>query len=40
MLAGVMIFLDVSIVNVALPSITTGLGASSGDLSWIVAATR
>jgi MFS family permease len=37
MLAGVMIFVDVSIVNVALPSFTAGLGASPTDLSWIVA---
>ena len=37
MLAGVMIFVDVSIVNVALPSFTTGLGAGPADLSWIVA---
>ena len=37
MLAGVMIFVDVSIVNVALPSFRTGLGASPSDLSWIVA---
>src|SRR3954454_54004 len=31
-----MVLLDVSIVNVALPSIRTGLGASSSDLQWIV----
>ncbi|MEJ2859949.1 MFS transporter [Actinomycetospora flava] len=37
MLAGVMIFVDVSIVNVALPAFRTGLGASPADLSWIVA---
>ncbi|MBW0102735.1 MFS transporter [Pseudonocardia sp. KRD291] len=37
MSAGVMIFLDVSIVNVALPAFRTGLGASPSDLSWIVA---
>jgi EmrB/QacA subfamily drug resistance transporter len=37
MLAGVMIFVDVSIVNVALPSFRTGLGAGPADLSWIVA---
>ncbi|MDD7964945.1 MFS transporter [Actinomycetospora lemnae] len=37
MLAGVMIFVDVSIVNVALPAFQDGLGASPADLSWIVA---
>jgi EmrB/QacA subfamily drug resistance transporter len=37
MAAGVMIFVDVSIVNVALPAFRTGLGASPSDLSWIVA---
>lgn len=37
MLAGVMIFVDVSIVNVALPAFRDGLGASPADLSWIVA---
>ncbi|OIQ76097.1 multidrug resistance protein Stp [mine drainage metagenome] len=34
--AGFMTLLDVSIVNVALPSIRTGLGASDGELQWIV----
>ncbi|MDL5160530.1 MFS transporter [Actinomycetospora termitidis] len=37
MAAGVMIFIDVSIVNVALPSFQTGLGAAPSELSWIVA---
>ncbi len=36
LLAGFMTLLDVSIVNVALPSIQAGLGASSGELSWVV----
>ena len=35
--AGFMTLLDVSIVNVALPSIRTGLDASSGQLQWILA---
>ena len=34
--AGFMTLLDVSIVNVALPSIRAGLGASDGELQWIV----
>ncbi|WP_025358109.1 MFS transporter [Kutzneria albida] len=34
--AGFMSLLDVSIVNVALPSIQQGLGASSGGVQWIV----
>lgn len=34
--AGFMTLLDVSIVNVALPSIRTGLGAGENSLSWIV----
>ncbi len=34
--AGFMTLLDVSIVNVALPSIRTALGASAADLQWIV----
>lgn len=34
--AGFMTLLDVSIVNVALPSIRAGLGASDGQLQWIV----
>src|SRR3954451_12412843 len=37
MAAGVMIFVDVSIVNVALPAFRTGIGAGPADLSWIVA---
>lgn len=35
--AGFMTLLDVSIVNVALPSIEAALGAGSDDLQWIVA---
>ncbi len=31
-----MTLLDVSIVNVALPSMQTGLGASAAELSWVV----
>jgi EmrB/QacA subfamily drug resistance transporter len=37
MAAGVMIFIDVSIVNVALPALQQGLGATSAELSWVVA---
>ena len=33
---GFMTLLDVSIVNVALPSIQRGLGATPADLSWVV----
>lgn len=36
LLAGFMTLLDVSIVNVALPSMQTGLGASASDLSWVI----
>ncbi|TCK22739.1 MFS transporter [Pseudonocardia endophytica] len=36
LVAGFMTLLDVSIVNVALPSMQTGLGASSAELSWVV----
>lgn len=36
LVVGFMTFLDVSIVNVALPSIQRGLHASSTDLSWTV----
>lgn len=36
LVAGFMTLLDVSIVNVALPSVQTGLGASSSALQWIV----
>ena len=35
--AGFMTLLDVSIVNVALPSIEQGLHAQSNELEWIVA---
>ncbi len=36
LVAGFMSLLDVSIVNVALPSIREGLHASSSDLQWVV----
>ncbi len=36
LVAGFMTLLDVSIVNVALPSIDTGLGATDSALQWIV----
>ncbi|GAA4840630.1 MFS transporter [Saccharopolyspora rosea] len=36
LVAGFMTLLDVSIVNVALPSIQQGLGAPSAALSWVV----
>ncbi|MEJ2871711.1 MFS transporter [Actinomycetospora sp. OC33-EN08] len=36
LVAGFMTLLDVSIVNVALPSMQRGLGASSAELSWVV----
>jgi EmrB/QacA subfamily drug resistance transporter len=36
LIAGFMTLLDVSIVNVALPSVQSGLGASSAELSWVV----
>ncbi|MER5641061.1 MFS transporter [Kitasatospora sp. NPDC002227] len=36
LLVGFMSLLDVSIVNVALPSIEHGLGASEADLAWVV----
>ena len=36
LIAGFMTLLDVSIVNVALPSIETGLGAGANALQWIV----
>ncbi|MFD0924992.1 MFS transporter [Williamsia deligens] len=36
LVVGFMTLLDVSIVNVALPSIEKGIGASSADLSWVV----
>jgi len=34
--AAFMVLLDVSIVNVALPSIERGLGASAGTVQWVV----
>ncbi len=37
LVAGGMCLLDVSIVNVALPSIRTGLGAGDSDIQWVVA---
>ncbi len=36
LVAGFMTLLDVSIVNVALPSIRSGLGAGENTLSWVV----
>ncbi|RZT86183.1 EmrB/QacA subfamily drug resistance transporter [Pseudonocardia sediminis] len=36
LIAGFMTLLDVSIVNVALPAMQSGLGASSAELSWVV----
>lgn len=36
LVAGFMALLDVSIVNVALPSIQAGLGARDADLQWVV----
>ena len=36
LVAGFMVLLDVSIVNVALPSIAHGLGADDSDLQWVV----
>jgi EmrB/QacA subfamily drug resistance transporter len=36
LVAGFMVLLDVSIVNVALPSIASGLGADDSDLQWVV----
>lgn len=36
LVAGFMTLLDISIVNVALPSIRTGIGASPSDLQWVV----
>ncbi|MFJ2959177.1 MFS transporter [Streptomyces sp. NPDC087270] len=36
LIAGFMTLLDVSIVNVAMPSMQAGLGVSSGELSWTV----
>jgi MFS family permease len=37
LVAGAMTLLDVSIVNVALPSLRTGLQADDSDVQWIVA---
>jgi len=37
LIAGAMTLLDVSIVNVALPSLRTELGADDSDVQWIVA---
>jgi EmrB/QacA subfamily drug resistance transporter len=37
LVAGFMTLLDVSIVNVALPSIQADLGASASDLQWVLA---
>ncbi|MGH3425149.1 MAG: MFS transporter, partial [Nocardioidaceae bacterium] len=37
LIAGAMTLLDVSIVNVALPSVRQSLGADDSDLQWIVA---
>ena len=36
LVGGFIVLLDVSIVNVALPSIRQGLGASSGSLQWVL----
>jgi EmrB/QacA subfamily drug resistance transporter len=36
LVGGFMTLLDISIVNVALPSIRTGLSATSSDLQWVV----
>jgi MFS family permease len=36
LVGGFMTVLDISIVNVALPSISSGLGASPGDLQWVL----
>ncbi|WP_285649004.1 MFS transporter [Actinomycetospora sp. NBRC 106375] len=36
LIAGFMTLLDVSIVNVALPAMQRGIGASSAELSWVV----
>ncbi|MGZ4665143.1 MAG: MFS transporter, partial [Frankiaceae bacterium] len=36
LVSGFMTLLDVSIVNVALPSIRTGLHASVSDLQWVL----
>jgi EmrB/QacA subfamily drug resistance transporter len=36
LVGGCMVLLDVSIVNVALPSIRTGLGAAQSELQWVL----
>ena len=36
LIAGFMTLLDVGIVNVALPAMQRGVGASSAELSWVV----
>ncbi|SHF81905.1 drug resistance transporter, EmrB/QacA subfamily [Jatrophihabitans endophyticus] len=36
LVGGFMVLLDVSIVNVALPSIRTGLGADQSELQWVL----
>src|SRR4051812_3375757 len=36
LVGGFMVLLDVSIVNVALPSIEAGLNAQQSDLQWVV----
>jgi EmrB/QacA subfamily drug resistance transporter len=36
LVAGFMVLLDVSIVNVALPSISAGIGADDSELQWVV----
>ncbi|MEJ5944585.1 MFS transporter [Pseudokineococcus basanitobsidens] len=36
LVSGFMTLLDVSIINVALPSISADLGASGGDLQWVL----
>jgi len=38
LLAQVMVILDISVVNVALPSIGSDLGFTSGDYQWVVSA--
>ena len=40
LVAGFMVLLDVSIVNVALPSIAHGIGADDSDLQWVVERVR
>ena len=36
LVGGAMVLLDVSIVNVALPSIETGISAAQSELQWVV----